>query len=212
MILPNFITFTGVDEWTDEQKMVDLSKKYSIEWGILFSPFNQGKKNRYPALEHLKRFLDTKGLRFSAHLCGKYSTSIMNGIIPELYLDNTKFSRSQINSVSPDIKMISAFSNSMGIRCIAQTRGKTFPKNSSIDWLYDTSGGRGQEPENWPKFPNDGRLVGYAGGIGPDNVLGILEKINARGRYWIDMESKIRTDDKLDLDLCEEVCRKVYDR
>jgi phosphoribosylanthranilate isomerase len=59
-----------------------------------------------------------------------------------------------------------------------------------------------------PPYP--GRPVGYAGGIGPDNVVDIIKRINAAGPYWIDMESKIRTDNWLDLKLCRAVCEAVY--
>jgi len=56
-----------------------------------------------------------------------------------------------------------------------------------------------------------GRMVGYSGGIGPENVASVIERIAADGPYWIDMESKVRTDDWFDLSLCREVCEIVYD-
>jgi len=33
---PRWITFTGLDEYTDIKRVRDLSAKYPIEWGILF--------------------------------------------------------------------------------------------------------------------------------------------------------------------------------
>jgi phosphoribosylanthranilate isomerase len=51
--------------------------------------------------------------------------------------------------------------------------------------------------------------VGYAGGINPDNAAEVVSRIQA-DRYWIDMETGVRTGDWLDLDKCEAVCRAVY--
>ena len=48
MRLPEFVTFTGVDNRTDTNRLIALSHKYPIEWGILFSAANQGENNRYP--------------------------------------------------------------------------------------------------------------------------------------------------------------------
>jgi phosphoribosylanthranilate isomerase len=80
----------------------------------------------------------------------------------------------------------------------------TFPDDDTVDWLFDRSGGL------WPPHPGGDRLVGYAGGIGPDNVADVLEQIGATGPYWIDMESGVRTDDRFDLGKCRRVCEAVY--
>lgn len=91
--------------------------------------------------------------------------------------------------------------------------------------LFDASGGRGIGAKEWPG-PYDyigsfGRRVphGYAGGIGPDNVAEMLDSVEASASHgggfcdypvWIDMESKIRTDDKFDLAKCEAVMSAVH--
>jgi hypothetical protein len=75
--------------------------------------------------------------------------------------------------------------------------------------LVDCSGGTGLEIKSFPKTP--GLHLGYAGGISPDNVDGILSILKDYTEpYWIDMESGVRTDDKFDL--CKvrkvlEICR-----
>jgi phosphoribosylanthranilate isomerase len=55
--------------------------------------------------------------------------------------------------------------------------------------------------------------LGFAGGINPDNVIDKMDEITSLpvGRFWIDMESGVRTDDRFDLDKVEDVCKKVYD-
>ena len=35
---PHFLTFTGIDADTDLDRVHDLSRRYPLEWGVLFSP------------------------------------------------------------------------------------------------------------------------------------------------------------------------------
>lgn len=209
-ILPAFITFTGADDHTDVDDMIALSKRYPIEWGILFSPSRQGVDPRYPGGEAQSRFA-WSGLRLAAHLCGAHSRAIMAGRSVDIPIDLAVFSRIQVNHTAPEPPRIITFRNGWGkMRCIAQTSAETFPKDTSVDWLFDASGGRGVTPAAWPAHP--GRMVGYAGGIGPDNVRAVIEQIGASAPCWIDMESGVRTADRFDLSLCRRVCEAVYDR
>lgn len=204
---PEFITFTGVDDYTDINEMRRLSAEYPIEWGVLFSPDNQGNASRFPSVETLSR-LAASGLRLAAHLCGGHSKAIMAGRAISPPVDLGIFARIQINHSSPDPKAISAYQAKSGAGCIAQARGTEFPESANFEWLFDTSGGRGVEPGSWPKHP--GYRVGYAGGIGPDNVAAVIAAINSCGPYWIDMESKVRTNGVFDLNLCRQVCETVF--
>lgn len=205
---PEFITFTGADDHTDVQDMLALSRLYPIEWGILFSPVRQGREPRYPGDEAVSRYTwATDVMRMSAHLCGAHTRAIMAGEDIKAPADFGYFKRIQINHANPDPRRINEFRRGWGPRCIAQTRGD-FPRNTSIDWLFDASGGRGIEPASWPRHP--GHLAGYAGGIKPGNVLAVIAAIDAPGPYWIDMESGVRTDDWFDLNLCRQVCELVY--
>jgi len=210
MIRPSFITFTGLDAWTDLDRASALSRRYPIEWGVLLSEKRQGRDPRYPCDRTLSRILWRDDLRKAGHLCGAYSDRIMeSGGVGSISLDLSYFHRVQVNHAAPNPSLIVLFRNGWGrFRCIAQSRGDRFPKNTAVDWLHDCSGGRGVAPDGWPAHP--GRLVGYAGGIGPENVQDVITVIDAAGPYWIDMESRIRTDDRLDLDKCEAVCRAVY--
>lgn len=205
---PVHITFTGADDRTDIEGMRALSAEYPIEWGILFSPTRQGIDQRYPGQDALSRLLRSD-LHLAAHLCGGYARDVVEGRTLKFPFHLGRFGRAQVNHTSPDPEAIEFFQDQWGPRCIAQARGTSFPANTSIGWLFDTSGGRGQEPEVLPPYP--GRLVGYAGGIGPDNVLTMVKRIAATGPYWIDMESKVRTNNWFDLELCRQVCEAVYD-
>jgi len=207
---PEFITFTGADDWSSIDDMRSLSARYPVGWGILFSRKRQGIDPRYPGGEAQSRFLWARGLKLSAHLCGEYSDDIMAGrcIACKIPVDLSYFSRIQINHAQPVPARIIEFRNRWGtMRCIAQTHS-AFPADTSIDWLFDASGGRGIAPAAWPTHP--GRLVGYAGGINPDNVLDVIATIGATGPYWIDMESGVRTDDRFDLGKCRAVCEAVF--
>ena len=208
---PQFITFTGVDEYTSIDGMIKIADRYPVEWGILFSPSRQGKDPRYPSVEVIEKVLArVHPSLLAAHLCGGHSRRVMKGKQPQVPVDLRAFSRVQVNSHDPDPEMISRFEVEFGLDCIAQARGEAFPDDRSILWLFDQSGGRGEAPAKWPPHPHPHRLVGYAGGIGPHNVLDVIETIDAKAPYWIDMESGVRVDNVLDLGICSEICQKVF--
>jgi hypothetical protein len=230
MIKPKFITFTGIDARTDVERVEYLSMTYPVEWGILFSERNQGKVNRYPALTDLIHLMGSpilnKGLNLSAHICGRYSRTIMEqgADIPIEFFLRAGFARTQINvadgetMVHGDIRPERAADFAKAIRAdkaIVQCRGN-FPDDPRVDWLFDVSGGAGIQPKSWDAHAlTSSAFCGYAGGIGPDNVVDILERISwthPEGKpFWIDMEGNIRNDaDWLDLDKCEAVLRAVY--
>ncbi|MCW2195117.1 hypothetical protein AB7M45_007888 [Bradyrhizobium elkanii] len=212
---PEFISFTGADEWTSVEEMHKLSGKYPIYWGLLFSPKRQGTDPRYPTGDALSRLM-WSNLRLSAHLCGDYSRRIMAGesIVDTIPVDLGYFTTIQVNHTEPVPAKIIQFRNGWGnMRAIAQTRADTFPTDTSVDWLFDRSGGASIAPTAWPAHPGGDQLVGYAGGISPDNVrevMSVLEQM--KGRYWIDMESGVRTDDRFDLEKCRAVCEAVFEK
>lgn len=201
---PEFVTFTGADDQTDLDEMVALSRAYPIEWGVLFSVKRQGLDPRYPA--HPRRFAGLR-LRLAAHLCGLYARQVIEGQVG-LLPDLRAFERVQVNHPAPDAERIAEFQQSIGRQCIAQTRG-AFPPSGRIEWLFDASGGRGVAPTSWPPQPLDNGRAGYAGGIGPGNVRAVLAEIDA-ARFWIDMESGVRTGDRFDLEKCRRVCEAVF--
>lgn len=85
---------------------------------------------------------------------------------------------------------------------------------SNVSMLLDESKGTGVLSSSWPA-PSTSCSTGYAGGIGPINVVAVLEDItkavqagNSKS-FWIDMESSLRSmkngDDVFDLDKCFQV-------
>lgn len=204
---PDFITFTGVDERTPVARLAALSARYPIEWGVLLDPARQGRDPRFPTMDALADVLSSE-LRLAGHLCGGHTEAVRLRQPIDAPLDLRRFERIQINSHKVAVSAAVRFGRSLARRCILPCGGDRFPESDAVDWLHDLSGGRGRETAHWP--PHPGRLAGYAGGIGSDNAAVVLEAIAATGPYWIDMETRIRSDDWLDLDLCELVCDSVY--
>ena len=90
--------------------------------------------------------------------------------------------------------------------------------------LFDTSYGAGKLPASWLFTGYDERYFsyfgyayfgyfGYAGGLGPENVVQQVEGILAQraqlglGKrpFWIDMETRVRTAERLDMDKVRKV-------
>ena len=81
-----------------------------------------------------------------------------------------------------------------------------------INLLYDGSGGFGREIEQ-VHTPDDNHFTGYAGGIKPENVVKIvnfIENSNPKDKkYYIDMESGIRTDNIFSVEKCCQVIQNL---
>lgn len=214
---PIHITFTGIDAATCPAEVVALSRDYPIEWGILFHPTQQGT-GRFPPLADLERFVG-HDMRLAAHLCGGYARDVIGG--GSLHVDIVRllgrFGRIQVNSAARGIEpaAVARFTARFGAHAILQCRGtERFPEDEHVDWLFDRSGGKGRLAEYWPVPGSTARIVGYAGGLGPDTVATALATITEKHPpvvpFWIDMERALRTDDVLDLGKCRTVCEIVY--
>ncbi len=213
---PEFVTFTGADDATPPDRMVEIGRRWPVEWGLLFSRKRQGA-GRYPSLDFLGS-LRGRGLRLAAHVCGAYADEIVDtgacsdfeGLAASLGLE---FERIQINTGrSFDPGVFAAFAARFGARAIAQCRD-AFPEDDRVDWLHDVSAGEGLMPSFRP-VPGQQVFGGYAGGLGPENVAAELVAIARTHpvgrRFWIDMETKVRSADVFDLDSCEAVLAAVY--
>mmetsp|Transcript_22796 Transcript_22796/g.70640 ORF Transcript_22796/g.70640 Transcript_22796/m.70640 type:complete len:126 (-) Transcript_22796:241-618(-) len=71
------------------------------------------------------------------------------------------------------------------------------PPNMAL--LVDESCGLGVAMEGGYPAPSDGVKTGYAGGIGPHNILKVLEDVTTAAAQegkgvWVDMESRLRSD------------------
>lgn len=214
------VTVTGADDSIMASELLDVSKQYPfVEWGILFSPDRFGSP-RFPSKRWLDDIADVAvdgQLALSAHLCGRFARAALSadwawqravGSAAWLY------GRVQINcgnnhypSLGPMLREWPTTQRVI-VQCSAKNEywvGGAYRDGARFDILYDGSGGNGINPSRWPRADTTA-LYGYAGGLGPDNVIDQLPCISeaADGRsFWIDMETKVRSHDNQLFDLAK---------
>lgn len=216
----NRITFSGADESVEVEDLLRIQANYyhepiQIEWGILLSEDRMGTP-RYPGQGWLLEVeqIFPEFLSLAWHICGseKYVDQVM--FYSQFGEDRVQLnvavrdSKEKLNTVSSILtkKTIVPFNlaNTELIKLI-QTRGLECP------YLYDSSGGKGKSPVKWlAPLPN--HYCGYAGGLGPDNIVEEAKKINEVSgdtAVWIDMETGVRTDEKFDPYKVETVINAV---
>lgn len=220
------VTLTGADDSIHPQDLLTLQEDYPFaEFAILFSSKREGTP-RYPSGKWVDDLLNrSRTLSLSAHLCGDYAKNLLLGNDDFIQLTLGKFERIQINhnftnnpvNIDKLIEIVEEWTN---IQFIIQHNKsnasvcKELQKYtySNIHFLYDASGGRGAKISKLDK-PVPHHYTGYAGGISPDNIIEICQKVNnisPVNNVWIDMETHIRSDnDKLfDFKKCNEVLAK----
>lgn len=230
-----YVTMTGADDHTSLEKLADLSERYPFaEWGILFSQAKAGVP-RYPSFDWVLDLCVTAAMHrnmcLSAHLCGKWVQDAINGEITLLkdWELSDAFSRVQLNCYKDRLR------KAISSEPLWQAMGKVPQQvilggdhtNIELDpercWqhhvcpLFDASGGHGRLPKSWPKplhyRENFYVLSGYAGGLGPHNIIEEIEKIEeiaGEADIWVDMETQLRDGkDEFSLEKCEEVLRLV---
>jgi len=227
------ITFTGADDSVDPAELVNISEEYPIvEWGILFSDKNAGIF-RFPSFDWLDRLyqVHTRSMKLSAHLCGQYvRDTVVHGewtwefkYRPLLRL----FQRIQLNfhgqfhrSDNRFVALLDDFSTYDWIlQCdsVNDATAKKLASESRVVPLFDTSGGAGVVPDEWPEAWK-GVYCGYAGGLGPETIreqLPLIAKRAGDQPFWIDMEALVRSNDDAVFDLTKvravlEATRSVF--
>ncbi len=212
---------TGADDSTDQSRLIEISKEYPfVEWGILVSRNSQGS-SRFPSEQWRNNFaevlMESPKINLSCHVCGTYVKELLMGsgrFIGEIGKLWGFFDRMQINTHG--IKHQFEFAAIAGLKELHKEIIFQYDAaNTAImDWayinhvrcsaLFDMSHGAGVLPEEWLK-PLEAVKCGYAGGLSPDNITEQLALIESKvGDYelWIDMETKVRSnnDQLFDLD------------
>ncbi len=221
-------TLTGVDEHTDLDTLIALSRQFPfVEWGVLYSPNRAGQGGRYPAVPaalEILRVLQEANVATAVHLCGAGVPGAIDGSDANALALAALAGRVQLNfnqTRQPlDLEALDDFIDRWGKPTITQFNqanaqvhlGLSVAASLFHQVLFDASGGRGSKPDEWPT-PLPGIPCGFAGGLGPANVRSELERIHAAAqghRFWIDMETSLRNpQDAFDLGLCEQVLRSV---
>lgn len=209
------VTITGADDATDPRLLAHLSAEFPfVEWGVLFST-TRINTARYPSQIWVERLFRAAGgaAHLSAHLCGGIARDTLAGISGHL-AELPAFDRVQVNGFTPPSPGLASVAMAFKhIEFILQCRREVDLQATAdvavqmpdASVLFDPSGGRGIEGFTYP-LPPLGLRLGYAGGIGPNNVNDVLRTIGVvDGDFWIDMESGVRTNDQLDLDKVRSV-------
>lgn len=192
MFRPPSITVTGADERTDLTRL----KSLDCEVGILVSVTPEGR-HRYPRLEWITEAAAYLP-RVAFHICGIQTRELATrGVLPVPLLFP---GRIQVNGTPSPAEVkhwLQALPNS---RIITQHTANNAALldlcGDNHELLVDGSGGRGILPARWDNPPTH-KNVGFAGGLGPENLAGQLVPISevAAAGWWVDMESSLRTSD-----------------
>lgn len=220
------VTITGADDSISPVALLGLSGDYPfVEWGILFSMNWQGTP-RYPSERWIQELLETAPPKVSAHLCGRWVREVVlegkftwaeyfPSVAPRCH-------RVQLNFHGEFHRAHATFPTLLDrlttIQFILQCDGvnDATAKHLSLARravpLFDTSGGGGLSPQEWPAAWPD-VYCGYAGGLGPDNLERELERIAVAAgdaTVWIDMERKVRSvnDRQFDLDKVADILER----
>ena len=214
------ITFTGADNQNSIKDLTSILESHDfVEFGILFSEKLLNTK-RYPSLEYLNQL--PTDLNFALHLCGNQLKQLVTNLDDSVFKDYPqllKFKRIQLNFSPYKVhkqlpELLSKYENEF-IYQICENDLKeeliSNSKNVNFSVIFDSSGGNGIVPI-WKELIKLDRKVGYAGGLGPDNLIEELIKIkqiNTNPNIWIDMETKVRTNEMFDIDKVK-VCIKQF--
>eukprot|EP00592_Proboscia_alata_P001082 CAMPEP_0194382380 /NCGR_PEP_ID=MMETSP0174-20130528/60157_1 /TAXON_ID=216777 /ORGANISM="Proboscia alata, Strain PI-D3" /LENGTH=299 /DNA_ID=CAMNT_0039167655 /DNA_START=34 /DNA_END=933 /DNA_ORIENTATION=+ len=178
------------------------------------------------------RFLSTlpslgfQRVQINATAVNGVDTSKLSDCVPSFVLLTTKYSKLEfILQKNEETKPLWEGVLNYSVNARATTGGHcggdglpSLPPN--VTMLLDESKGTGVLSKTYPA-PPDEYDVGYAGGIGPSNIIDVLDAIRTSGKgraVWIDMESRLRSTkdgrDVFDLDKCYEcidaVCKAKF--
>jgi phosphoribosylanthranilate isomerase len=213
-----------------------------VEFGVLFRPDKEGEPRYASSawVDRLSQVANKqKTMKLAAHLCGSRVNEVLRGhdvflsTLPALGFQRIQINATAVNGVDTSRlnESVSAMASLMkkypNLEFILQKNDETMPLwqglldsnecgavgslADNVSMLVDESKGTGVLASSWPSPPPDYK-IGYAGGIGPDNIEEVLTDVMkaAQGTpVWIDMESSLRSvkndKDVFDLDKCYAV-------
>lgn len=223
-------TMTGIDAKTSATWIKDMGSRFvtrsgytAVEFAILRSP-KVGQSARYPTraeIDKITNYVYPNQLAF--HLCGRYAEMVHSLEWRELcdIIDFSLVSRVQVNSTQCDaaaILTLQRFAVHIEKPVVMQWREVLFPCAPGLQFLQDRSSGRGVaetqwfQPDDLCRKRNSKTMIGYAGGLNPDNINDALPKMRAAARgmaFWVDCETGVRTDDWFDTEKAEAMAQAV---
>lgn len=222
-----YVTFTGVDSRTDINRLKSIQEEYPyVEFGVLLSDDWAYNGCRFPDPAICEKLANAGIKNLSAHLCGKLAIDVAYGFTDRVNAASFEcfdtFSRCQLNlraaGMFETLRLMKPFSNLKEIIVQMHTPElcSEFLKEQSpagLAYLLDASGGLGIDTPI-EIITSPGVHIGYAGGMGPENVekkLRALLSAEYDDEIWIDMETRVRTvasdGEWFDLDKVENVLR-----
>lgn len=205
------ITLTGVDERTDVGALMALVQQHpALELGLLYTASPEGR-NRYPSkpwIESVARILEG---RCALHVCGGAARRQLQS---EELASIVRFTaRVQVNG-TVSVEEAEALAHKVPVLITQHNIHNEMLLNVQArnhEILIDASGGRGLRPDEW-RVPDTSKAVGFAGGLGPDNLQAEILRIAplARDGAWLDMEGRIRLDDWFSVELAK-ACLTIFD-
>lgn len=211
------VTITGADDNTYVDDLVKIKKQFPfVEFGILLSSSKQGEP-RYPSKRWIRSLYRHRFDNLSAHICGAWVDDICNGDWDSIIYDMDYnlldiFKRFQINTITKkrntNIQNAELIQNKQLIFQLGNGNDDiltdAISKGINAVGLFDMSHGRGVSPDEWP---TSDEYIGYAGGLGPDNIVEQLEiiKTKVNTEVWIDAETKLRLEIDNVLDITKVV-------
>lgn len=204
------ITLTGADESTDIEQLVELLNRFpAVEVGLLYTATPEGRA-RYPSRDWLRRAAGELTERVAIHVCGGGARQeLLSGNLSDL---TRHAPRVQVNG--PVAVSEAEVLARLVATLITQHNESNLPllevraRNHAL--LIDASGGRGLSPQAWEP-PVTEKLVGFAGGMGPENLAAEYARIYpvSKTGSWVDMEGKLRVDDHFSMALAVQ-CAGIH--
>ncbi len=234
-----FVTCSGANEHTNIDELVAvLASSTKMEAGIQVS----GKKASFGTARYLwikalyyKLSQERRSVNLALHLNQDWVEAFCSGkVVSELseflswknVLGEPFFKRVQLNfrigrektpnidtlvavmTQYPDVRFILSY-NESNARFIKTLHGI----GCHFDCLFDNSHGEGITAERYETPVFDDVLQGYSGGISPENVVSVLDKISQsvddEREIFIDAEGKLKGNDGY---FCIEACKKYLQR
>ncbi len=237
--LLEILTFTGVDDQTDLDRLRDLNVMNPfVEWGVLVGTGStDGRSAKNPIFPTLDRVRELAllgidgGLRTSLHLCGNWSRSALNrggtkAIDRDVVLDLCQgFSRVQLNlhgdffndewipALPEDVVEFAEEVTCTKVILQHRSGWQEVPvRHPKVEYLWDQSEGRGlYSLRDWPAPESLEQRTGYAGGLNLGNIRKAMAWVKwfPHHRLWLDMESGVRTNGIFNLNSVELIVKQV---
>lgn len=192
------LTLSGVDERVTQREIERMLAFPDVELGLLCTHDPEGRP-RYPELHWLVWAAEIASDRCAIHVCGRRArAALLARQLDDLVMHA---SRIQVNGVlrTDELNEIAETfaTHTIITQHHAQNAALVAAPVANHALLVDASGGTGRRPEGWQR-PDTIKPVGFAGGLGPDNLrtqLPLIATIAGDGPFWVDMETSLRIDD-----------------